>query len=535
MRRLIDHERSEPSRARPPARWTRALACAALASALAAGAWAQRSGTRLPDWNGPSVEPVRIAPVHRVFFPPNPPPLGVEVVIPRGSAPVRGDAPELLRQCVGEPFYAPLSARLAARQMKPEMTDAIADYMKLRAGFLRELREHIYGIREADTETRRRMNAEFARAQTPALAALEATAERMRRELYRDGRWGRDEFDWNDKREWKLGVGPLNRPRKENAVLEYQVQRAAVFFQDGLAPAQRRLLREVAMEMEDQVFRSDSPPVGEYGFVFFSPETARVRVPAGLPEEAALRLDAFVKEKDALKAEIRDAVYTVDARKFISSRARTMEELARNQSARLEELDELAEEIRRELIEAPALKRPTVPDALPETLDEMVREFQRDRGRLQMRLAAKVRAAHAAVEPPASQEPADRADYQDRLAAAAAEAGEAFERDNAAAVAALHSDMEAIVAATEKYIPENDEVFRAGSAEAVVVRFLARQRQLEGTFEYHTAVLEPGLSPEQRRLLFGAAIRRMELPLPGGEPQPTALPGTLLPVGEVGR
>ena len=38
--------------------------------------------------------------------------------------------------------------------------------------------------------------------------------------------------------------------------------------------------------------------------------------------------------------------------------------------------------------------------------------------------------------------------------------------------------------------------------------------------EYRTAVFEPGLSPEQRRLLFAAAVRELRLPLPGGEFQP---------------
>jgi hypothetical protein len=165
----------------------------------------------------------------------------------------------------------------------------------------------------------------------------------------------------------------------------------------------------------------------------------------------------------------------------------------------------------------------------------MVREFQKDREAIQMKLARRAAEVHAAVERPASGEPADVADYRERLTAATGQVTEEFERENAAAIAALQTDLKAIVTAFEKYIPENDEVLLAGSAEAIVTSFLARQRKLESAFEYHTAVFEPGLSPEQRRLLFGAAVRRMELPLPGGERQPTALPGTLLPLEEIGR
>jgi hypothetical protein len=49
---------------------------------------------------------------------------------------------------------------------------------------------------------------------------------------------------------------------------------------------------------------------------------------------------------------------------------------------------------------------------------------------------------------------------------------------------------------------------------------LANQRQAEDSFsEYRTAVFEPGLSPEQRRLLFDGVVERLDLPLPRGDPQ----------------
>lgn len=39
--------------------------------------------------------------------------------------------------------------------------------------------------------------------------------------------------------------------------------------------------------------------------------------------------------------------------------------------------------------------------------------------------------------------------------------------------------------------------------------------------EYRMAVFEPGLSPEQRRLLFNAGVEQLSPPLPVGELQPT--------------
>ena len=46
-------------------------------------------------------------------------------------------------------------------------------------------------------------------------------------------------------------------------------------------------------------------------------------------------------------------------------------------------------------------------------------------------------------------------------------------------------------------------------------------KQTEASYdEYRIAVFEPGLSPEQRRLLFDGVIEKLDLPLPRGELQP---------------
>ena len=47
--------------------------------------------------------------------------------------------------------------------------------------------------------------------------------------------------------------------------------------------------------------------------------------------------------------------------------------------------------------------------------------------------------------------------------------------------------------------------------------FLQQQQEIWDKYrDYQTAVLLPGLSPEQRRLLFGAAVEQLALPLPAG-------------------
>jgi hypothetical protein len=72
-------------------------------------------------------------------------------------------------------------------------------------------------------------------------------------------------------------------------------------------------------------------------------------------------------------------------------------------------------------------------------------------------------------------------------------------------------------------------MYEEGTApDAFLTSFLKYRREAEAYREYDIATLEPGLSPEQRRLLFGGAIALLQLPLPGAEEQPTLAPGTLL-------
>jgi chorismate mutase len=51
------------------------------------------------------------------------------------------------------------------------------------------------------------------------------------------------------------------------------------------------------------------------------------------------------------------------------------------------------------------------------------------------------------------------------------------------------------------------------------MRVATRQENIRSFSDYRTAVFEPGLSPEQRRLLFDSVMQQLDLPLPRGEPQ----------------
>jgi hypothetical protein len=86
-------------------------------------------------------------------------------------------------------------------------------------------------------------------------------------------------------------------------------------------------------------------------------------------------------------------------------------------------------------------------------------------------------------------------------------------------LATLLSERDAIRAEAAKIIGTREGA-KLDQAIGTAVR-VANARETEAVYvEYRQALFEPGLSPEQRRLLFDGAIERLELPLPRGELQP---------------
>jgi len=341
------------------------------------------------------------------FFPPVPPPLGTPP--PPGSPETgRNEAPAELSPFINDPFYAPLGTRLQARDLSKKQLQQLDLLRQKKTELREELRSEIQWTKDSPAAIRLSDLEKLSRKQTPSIRQLETEAEQLRADLLYHGLvgmfWGSG--DWNEGRPWMLGQGGLNRPRRETLAYEFKVVRAAIFYQEGLSPAQRRLLREVAMELQVEAFRPTATTLSDESLLAFQPETARIRLSPALRPELATKLAAFKKQKDALKSELRGALYRLDVATS-SQRTKALREFATVQAPQLESLDVLAEELR-------GLLRP-----------------------------------------------------EDLLGRSASE-------------------------------PQPKEV---GEAEN----------------EYHDAVLLPGLSPEQRRLLYDDAMEKLSLPLPAGE------------------
>ncbi len=441
------------------------------------------------------------------FFPPNPPPLGTPVR-PALPAPTGISAPPELTAYVNEPFYPLLAARLAADDLPRRLQTTLTEFRAAKVALQNELRARLARLKDAEPAARQQELASLAASQAPRLAELEATTAQLRADLLPSGALFGGHDGWNEARRWHLAPARTDETATETLPMEFEVMRAAAYYQDGLSPAQRRLVRETAMELQNEIHQSGepAPPQSTGIWIFFSPEMARIRVPADLPAAVASRIAAFVAEKSRLKEELRDALRQYDAA-GADVRTRALRQLAVQQAPRIAALDELAENIRRDLAGGPNLAGPPTPPPLPAELAGRISTYRSHKLELLKTLRAVL------MEPPATARPRVEAiSMQEQVAA--------INREHAAQFAQLKAENEAIRDALTAYVRRGHGAADRKSIDDLLEEFEnARQAQevWDRYRDYQLAVLLPGLSPEQRRLLFDAAVEGLALPLPPGE------------------
>jgi hypothetical protein len=454
-----------------------------------------------PHFYHPVAYPRLLARLDLVFFPPAPPPLGA-VSATSDPGDLRLSAPIELAPFVNEPFYAPLSARLASSDPHDLLTDRqkeqLEAYRSSKAAVEAELLARLYTLKDVDAASRLQTLTAFAREQTPRLAELEKRAEQLRIDLIGGS------SDAN-------AGGPVI---SDGAEMPAEEMKTAVFYGRGLSPAQRRLLREMVVEMQEGVPK-DSPSGPDGRWLFFSPETARVQLPSALPAGLAAKVNAYESTKNTLKSELRTAISGSARSYVVGNRAQELSTLAERQEPRFAELEGLAEDIRSGLqgLIADPMRTPHLSSLSPE-LEERITAYRKAKLDLQKALLAKVQ------EVTGREAAADSAAVQDKVQQAIA----AFTRENAPRYAALEQAKEGIrrdlahVAAARSTGAGNGQ-----SADRLLKNFTDSLQQHELWrlyYGYRIAVFEPGLSPEQRRLLLSDAIEKLLLPPPGGAAQP---------------
>lgn len=465
-----------------------------------------------------------------IFFPPNPPPLGR--AIPATTAPAgRFLAPPELAAYVNEPFYPQLGSRLHAKSLTDKLRAQLDQYRAAKRQVQTELRDEIEKLRDAEPAERVNQLTALARRQAPRLLELERNAEQLRRDLQ-----DRDQT-WSALREWRLG----DNPRRAYSPLEIaQVMRSYAFYQAGLLPAQRRLLREISLELQmaepDTATATVSQP-----HLFFPPEPARVLLPDNAPAEVAAKMAAYQTKKSQLKKELYDTIYSHDGERF-SFLSGTLKKLVERQTARIAELEKLAEEIRVGLTAVPEPPQISERSALPARLQSRVAD-------LVAALGAAQKEANAALQSILARnrnlpmQTSHRFDTEGLKYVVIARGGrggrggpppspedlkriEAVRAEHAAVADTYGRKLAEVLNEKDAIAKEVGETLGLTKPEAINTALVtairvATAKESEGAYrDYRVAVFQPGLSPEQRRLLFDGVIERLELPLPRGELQP---------------
>ena len=470
-----------------------------------------------------------------VFFPPIPPPLESEIPVlaPYDPGP---PAPAELEAFVGETFYSLFGARLASGDLPRPLRERIVAYRLAKVGLQEALRAQILGLKDADPDVRRKQLEAFANQQAPRILELEATADQLRADLRPVRVLGLqvDGADPGGRLSRKIHLVRDTPADAAGLASEAEAIKGAAFFQEGLPLPQRRLLLEAAAELQSKInpgFGTTGVAPG-MGIIFFSPEASRIPIPGEPQEPLKGIVSEYLASKDALKAELRDALAATDNAPT-DTRKETLAQMSSAQAPRVSRVEALAEEIRRGLA---AVTNPQGPPALapiPPELASRISDYRRHKVELLKTLRALLVApsprGEAAHNPNTEQSDAGagtlawmhdgstRTEIQtNELRVSVAE----FDHRQNELIAALNTEEAGIRASLADYVRSAGGPLDSKSVNDLLRDFeAARQRQeLWGRYrDYQAAVLLPGLSPGQRRILFDAAIEQLALPLPAGE------------------
>lgn len=497
-------------------------------------------GGRPPEswYNGGWGKPIEMArPLFEPFFLPAVLPV-LGVARPPNPIPLAEGYP---REFAGEPFFMAYGNLAARNELSPKRADRIARYRTARLALLTELREQLNRVHDASTEVRQRVLAGFAPNQTARLQELETEAQQIRYDLTHAELFSATADDIGNLRShtdliaggfahgttvvgWAAGsvpsvdardLPPVHAGPKDNATLSsLRLMLSAAYFRNGFSPDQRRLFEEMAQEAILVI----KPELGATGpaAVFFWPAGARIALPTGLAPEAAAKLEEFQKRKTALKNELRAALAREEKRIFNVSGTETFERLAAAQAPRFAELDALADQIR------PALAAQMEADTklateLPADLASQITRLVERKTTLQRELYARL--WEFRLELPTERfglikegnglaltiVTTNTSNHEREPVLARVKE---FNEEMADRFTALAVTRDRVREALARYQATAPGVKSGTTVDQLAADFLtayqARETQNRQR-DYAAAVLAPGLSPAQRRLLLAAA------------------------------
>lgn len=426
---------------------------------------------------------------------------------PRGDP---GAVAVRLAPYLAEPFFPALSALVHEGALSSRRLELLSRYREQRLQVVKALTVELTEVRSSPGRDLSARLAAFAQTQAGVVSQVEALAEEIRSDLLQ-GRLLEGFADWEAYRAWVRAVPGW----KDSLRAQCEPLLEAAAFEPGLLPEQRELLQDTAMELVGQDAPDNSAgAAGGVPMLAFDPGAARVRLPADLPAELQATVAEYRRLKDALKAELRAAVLSTD-RNSAGVRASTLAQLRESQAPRLAELATLAEAIRAGLVGRVLPDEPTDP-AVPAGLAAQIADYLQAKVAAQRAFIAKLEEVRAALpQATAEIEACDRG-YEIRVAGAPVDAPvlatlPEFHAARARAYAELLAKKKALLQALRATAPRLLEA-RDCPVDALLQEFAAAQARRDNWNKYwlyRQAVLTPGLSAGQRRLLFRHAVETL--------------------------
>ncbi len=428
-----------------------------------------------------------------VFLPPLPPALGQTE-----PDPVTLTYPVALVEHVGETFFMAHGSLHFRRLLKPVHIRRIATYRETRDHLLGELREALTTAGKLPAADSVKALGEFTTRQESALRALEDQAEKIRADLCH-----------LDDGAAVINLREKFPPGESDAQRDYFSAIHAAHFQDGLSLEQRQLLLEIAFGA-----LLGAPSAGDSAD-FFLPAAARLRWPADPTGAITPLLSEFRDLCEHLKTELREQVVQSAP---AGNRTKQHAALAEQQARRFDELHGLAERIRNKATGLVDTDRPA-PTEFPSELVRTVGQAVADKDAFQAkakRILSKLDREFAPLRfklvfrdrlPLIEVQSATEQTVPPAVAQRLQQTNESVQRD----FHELAAGMETARLALQRYRESLGAAApEASKLSAQLARTYLREETWRRYADYRTAVLTPGLSPAQRRLLFNAALRDLE-------------------------
>jgi hypothetical protein len=468
------------------------------------------------------------------FFPPAPPTLESEIPVlaPLASGP---PADPELSAFVGEVFYPFLGVRLAYGELSKPLRVEILAYRDAKVAQQGAIHALILSLKDADPAESQAQLAALAARQAPRIAELEAESEKILLQLRQIHVLGVpvEYTDLIEKPEWRERAEADTPSDPAEIRLQAEAIRGIAFYEAGFTAAQRHLLFEESTELYDKARGASTETKAGFRVLYFSPQSAKIPIPLDLPPSLAAKIAEYTSAKEALVAEVREALNaTKDS--IADSRMDALAALGARQQARFAALDAKADDIRQGLAELPNLPGPPTAPSLPPDLTARIYTYRAHKVELLRKLRSMlasptptVPAGHAGQGEQSGDPVAGALAWMhDGLSRTEVQSTELrvsvdeFDRLQAELIEGLNKEENSIREQLAAY-----ELATHGRTDRKSINDLlrdfedARLRQeiWEKYKDYQEAVMMPGLSAGQRRLLFDAAVEHLDLPLPAGE------------------